>query len=85
MYISLIITIVARREGAEHPRLNGRIIRPRLEGTLGFNPATGDPFRIIDNTGAAGLTGRFSATNVTIGEVLFAVSTPANDLVITRI
>ena len=91
--------VVLRRGGGGHDQLrvtggtvtltesrqrNGRIIRPRLEGTLGFNPATGDQFRIIDNAGNGATTGRFSATSVTIGEALFSISTAANDVVLTR-
>ena len=63
---------------------NGRIIRARLEGTLGFNPATGDQFRVIDNTGNGATTGRFSTTSVTIGEALFNIATQGNDVVLTR-
>ena len=69
---------------ADARQRNGRIIRPRLEGTLGFNPATGDQFHIIDNAGNGATTGRFSATSVTIGEALFSVATVGNDVVLTR-
>ena len=69
---------------AEARQRNGRLLRPRLEGTLGFNPATGDEFRVIDNTGNGATTGRFSAASITIGEALFNIATQGNDVVLTK-